>query len=109
MKYIPRTGGHAPGHLRDAFEDWFESDEADTVYLSGDHTDPDSARHLNWLIGQLWNCTDIMPDNLCSYLDLTRGSTYAQGVRRVKDMHRWRDISCIHASNQYQHLVSTSQ
>lgn len=36
------------------------------------------------LIGQLWNCTDIMPASLCAELDMPAGATYAQGARRLK-------------------------
>lgn len=36
------------------------------------------------IIGSLWNCTDIMPGDLCEALDLQRGSTYAQGVRSLR-------------------------
>lgn len=27
----------------------------------------------------LWNCTDIMPREVCAEVDLPQGSTYAQG------------------------------
>ena len=36
------------------------------------------------LIGSLWNCTDIVPWELCGDLDLPSGLTYAQVVRRIK-------------------------
>jgi hypothetical protein len=34
--------------------------------------------------GRLWNCTDIMPRDLCADLDLPPGSTFARGARRVR-------------------------
>ncbi len=34
--------------------------------------------------GRLWNCTDIMPSDLCANLGLPAGWTYARGARRVK-------------------------
>lgn len=61
-RYDPWRGGHAPGHLREAFEEWgydihTPSGEAalrqEVVMHNGRmHT-------LNWLIGRLWNCTDM--------------------------------------------------
>jgi len=80
-RYNPARGGHAPGHLRDAFCDWrqFPCDLDDLVSI-GDYGD---RRPVRWLLGRLWNCTDIMPGDVCSDLDLASGSTYAQGVREV--------------------------
>ena len=75
---LPRFGGHAPGHLRGAFEGWL-MDELEQPEIDGDPVDAD------WLIGQLWNCTDIMPSILCSWLGLPPGSTYAVGARLAKE------------------------
>lgn len=36
-----------------------------------------------WLTGQLWNCTDVLPRNLCDDLEIYRGSTYAMAVRKL--------------------------
>ena len=77
MKYRPNRGGHAPGHLREAFQSWLNSDREETVEID-EKTVP-----LHRLIGQLWNCTDILPGEYCQSLDLVRGSTYAQVVRKV--------------------------
>ena len=82
MSYAANRGGHAPGHLRDALQDYFEGgrkliDLAETLRIG----DEEKTRPLRWLIGQLWNCTDTMPGALCGDLDLPQGSTYAQGVR----------------------------
>ena len=67
-RYDGGRGGHAPGHLREAFERYVENGAV------GDCTDDDS-------IGLLWNCTDIMPSDLCAALEQPQGSTYARGAR----------------------------
>ncbi len=59
-KYTPARGGHAPSHLREAFEDAIG-------YL--DPTIPPAAVALT---GRLWNCTDTMPSALCESLSLPR-------------------------------------
>lgn len=38
-----------------------------------------------WITGQLWNCTDVMPRDLCKELGLPQGSTYAQGARYLRE------------------------
>lgn len=43
-----------------------------------------NVRSLDCLLGQLWNCTDILPSEVCAALDMPEGSTYAQAVRQVK-------------------------
>ena len=84
MRYKPNRGGHAPGHLREGFQVYLEKlDEG---------SPPNKLRigygrrlvSLNWLLGQLWNCTDVMPGECCQILDMDQGSTYAQAVRKVK-------------------------
>ena len=40
---------------------------------------------LAWLLGQLWHCTDVLPAGYCDQLDIPKGSTYAQAVRRMKE------------------------
>jgi len=93
-RYNPARGGHAPGHLRNAFCDWWEYhcylddreydcdlDYLDDLVSVGDYGD---RRPVRWLVGRLWNCTDIMPGDICNDLDLAPGSTYAQGVRRLR-------------------------
>jgi hypothetical protein len=37
-----------------------------------------------WLTGQLWNCTDMVPQMTCRDLDIPPGSTYAVAVRRLR-------------------------
>ncbi len=70
--------GHAPGHVRNEFEALAEDRSA--------WPSPEMRR----LIGRLWNCTDIMPSMLCAELDERPGSTYAQGVRSLRQYLRAR-------------------
>jgi hypothetical protein len=103
MPYKANRGGHAPGYLRDAFENAIdESGEFDDSWYPqlGDEQPiffNDPKLQDRWdifspkergrlLIGQLWNCTDIMPSNLCSNLDLPSGSTFAKGVRKCLEL-----------------------
>lgn len=67
-----QTSGHAPGHIRDQFSELIED---------GAPYDPATVRALT---GRLWNCTDILPAQLCTYLDLPTGSTYARASRRLR-------------------------
>jgi transcriptional regulator with XRE-family HTH domain len=71
-------GGHAPGHLRDWFMNYIEEGEIDEEMQEKGLT-------VDWLCGQLWNCSDIMPSGLCQELDLPLGSTYARGARALRD------------------------
>ena len=43
----------------------------------------DLAARGKWLVGQLWNCTDILPNSYCQVLHLPQGSTYAKAGRRL--------------------------
>lgn len=74
-KFSPTTGGHSPGHLRDAFLEYLET---------GQVVIDEVERPIKWLLGQLWNCTDVLPRDDCYMLDIPCGSTYAQAVRGVK-------------------------
>jgi len=55
MRYDPRRGGHAPGHLRDWLYQYImgEFDEVDPPQLS-----------LERLTGLMWNCDDVMPSDV---------------------------------------------
>jgi hypothetical protein len=44
-----------------------------------------------WLTGKLWNDTGTMPALLCGCLDLRVGSSYARGVRKLRE-DSWRDL-----------------
>ena len=82
---MPRIyrGGHAPGHLRDAFHDWVEAGTPTefNIELNGG----DATVTARWIRGQLWNCSDTMPSSLCADLEIPAGSSYAQAVRSLID------------------------
>jgi hypothetical protein len=100
MPYLASRGGHAPGHLREAFmacvdeqfigQRWWEA-------LAREETleffDPKKQaawecltlrERATWLTGQLWNCSDILGGEYCQLLDLPLGSTYARAVRKLR-------------------------
>lgn len=76
MPYNAGRGGHAPGHIRELFCGLIDSGELDDELTEGR-----PERTERWLIGQLWNCSDTMPSDLCAEVGLPAGSTYAQAVR----------------------------
>jgi hypothetical protein len=61
--------GHLPGHLRDRFAEAIEDRDDDEVQRAA---------------GVVWSCTDVLPGDLCSMLDLPPGSSYAQAARVVR-------------------------
>ena len=100
-RFRANRGGHAPGHIRGAFLDCFGYSEQENWYelLSSEDAlyfhDPKMQRRWEamsavergrWLIGQLWNCTDILPCLAGSddFIDLPAGSTYATAVRKLR-------------------------
>lgn len=80
-KFNPARGGHAPGHLRDAFLEAVEAD-GDNPYVDVGYDDVPMS--LLQLCGLLWNCTDILPSDACAMLDLAQGSTYAMAARALR-------------------------
>lgn len=65
--YTAARGGHAPGDLRDAFieaigayELWNTGEPEPTVEVR-EHQVP-----IGKVFGLLWNCSDIMPNRICS-------------------------------------------
>jgi hypothetical protein len=105
-RYRANKGGHAPGHLRDALLGGLDHDvvevetqlEAIEQYLADEDAlyfyNPEkqlkwegasAVDRAKWLIGQLWNCIDILPQTYCAQLDLREGSTYAVAVRKIRD------------------------
>ena len=68
------TESYTLSDLTEALQ-YYNSDDGDVVQI-GEDTKP-----LKWLIGQLWNCTDIMPGGLCADIGVPEGSHYSQGVR----------------------------
>jgi len=96
-RYQSARGGHAPGHLRDAFLEWLEESielpaEAplpSTVEISG------QPKPITWLLGQLWNCSDILPRSAFEDVNNILQSenapaidrqTYAAAVRALKPL-----------------------
>ena len=84
-RFKPSRGGHAPGDVRDAFVEaaeswrhWEPDTESEPVVDLRDKPTP-----ITTAIRLLWNCVDIMPSGLCDCVDLSQGSTYAQGARRM--------------------------
>lgn len=84
-----------PGHLRDAFTtavdvNWPPDAEAvefhdPTQQARWETMTPD--QRADWLTGQLWHCSDIMPSDTCSELALPPGSTYARAARLLRMTH----------------------
>jgi hypothetical protein len=96
--FCPSRGGHAPGHIRDAFL------EAIEAYADWEAGHPEPVVHLGWttlsisrICGLVWNCRDILPGMACRELaDLDvwsdkrqvfpEGSTYARGARALLEL-----------------------
>lgn len=96
-RYNASRGGRAPGYLRDALveaiEETWQGDRSwwevvDIVFV-------DSAKQIwweqtpasergEWLLGQLWNCTNIVPGDVWTAVGLPRGKTFARLVRILK-------------------------
>jgi hypothetical protein len=81
MKFDARVGGHAPCHLREAFQSWIDGGMGSENVTVGDS---EEIRSIEWLLGQLWNCTDVLPIEYCSSLELLQGCTYAAAARSIK-------------------------
>ncbi len=47
-----------------------------------DSLPPAKSRTYRWILDQLSNCSDKMPESYCSWLRVRKGSTYAQGIPR---------------------------
>lgn len=81
-----------PDHLRAAFstavvEHW--PPDAEAV----EFRDPEqrahweamtSAQRAQWLTGQLWHCSDVLPSAVCSELRLPPGATFAKAARSLR-------------------------
>jgi hypothetical protein len=61
----------------DPDEDVFWTEEEEAFY-------GDEHEGLKRICGVLWNCSDIMPADLCQDLDLSLGSTYARAARMLR-------------------------
>ena len=77
--------GHTPDIFRQAFLDLIE-DRAATIW--DEHTGEraafgEAAVPIDWLLRQLWSCTDMLPSAACETLDMAQGSTYAQAAHSI--------------------------
>jgi hypothetical protein len=89
-RYQANRGGHAPGHLRDAFLAWVdEIDFIEPAEVLPTFPVDGEDRDLLWLFGQLWNCTDVLPGGTVEKLEDMLGTrlnrrTYAAAVRELR-------------------------
>jgi hypothetical protein len=91
MAFDPRRGRHAPGHIRQAFDDWVENGMLDHDVRA--EVFDDGPKPLRWLLGQLHNCTDILPGKIVSAL--VSGGEVRLGMRRsygdaAHQLRNWR-------------------
>jgi hypothetical protein len=89
---------HVKGPIRAIFTDCVDAWDGETEWwapLEDVHPSSFSGRKLKqewtemnkedrarWLLGQLWNCTDVCPRNVADSLDIPNG-TFASVVRRL--------------------------
>jgi len=89
---------HVHGRIRDLLADCLDAWDGETGWWAPlEGVDPshfaghklkknwagmDKEDRARWLIGQLWNCTDICPRDVAASLDIPCG-TYASVVRRL--------------------------
>ncbi len=69
---------HPPGHWEAMFRDYL-----DYYYCECEEPDLEGIT-IEQVIGELSNCTDILPAEYRLVLDLPQGSTYAKAVRKFK-------------------------
>ena len=69
---------HYPGHLRDAFGIWVESGMPPEAEVDAFYPRTWEAERL---LRRMWHCSDTMPPDLCSTLDVPQGSSYAQAAQ----------------------------
>jgi hypothetical protein len=102
-RFTASRGGHAPGHLREALAEYItmgleghvktshtsrECKRLGCTTLSALVEVGDEKKPIEWLLGQLWNCRDILPGQVCSELmgllnTDSEPATYAQAVRLI--------------------------
>ena len=89
---------HVKGQIRELFTDcvgawngeaewWAPLKDVNPSYLTSrtvrqNWTEMSKEDRARWLLGQLWNCTDICPREVANSLDIP-GGTYASVVRRL--------------------------
>jgi hypothetical protein len=88
VNFNPSRGGNAPDHLRDALIDAVEASFVHWNRFPWWEIVSGGEVRAQWLLGQFWNCRDIVPGTLCDSLDLPIGRTFAQLVRRLKSRHQ---------------------
>ena len=74
---------HAKGHVREAFEAYVDAGLPDDYVIPAKYFFDGQARSVQWLLGKLWHCSDIMPWHMCRDLRMPRGSTYAAAVHQL--------------------------
>jgi hypothetical protein len=96
-RYQAARGGHAPGHLREAFLEWLQES------IHGSTSEPfpamvevgDEPRPITWLLGQLWHCSDTLPSQdfesvneilMSENAPAIDRQTYAAAVRALKPL-----------------------
>lgn len=94
-KFQANRGGHAPGHLREWFEQYIEADQKIEGDVKEEIVEYLTQRRIalrgrsieEWLLGQLWDCTDIVPSALRSSVALVTDAehfTYGAAARALK-------------------------
>jgi hypothetical protein len=105
-------GGHAPGHLRNAFLDSLDGRlgshgevHADAVSFYDPNLQKrwdawDGRQRARWLLGQLFSCSDILPgsvaDEVASLSDTLYAKdirTYAQAARFLMELHDFNGVT----------------
>ena len=97
MRFKANRGGHAPGHLRDWFWQYVEAGQKIDGGLREEIVESITHHRLQlrgksleeWLLGQLWDCRDIMPaDGRGQIMDILGDEreyfTYGQAARALK-------------------------
>ena len=68
---------HKPGFIREAFNHYLDGFEGEPEHNGQEMS-------VDWLIGQLWNSTDVLPADYCLHLGIPQGSTYAKAVQSLE-------------------------
>lgn len=97
MSYKASRGGHAPGHLREWFLRYIENGLTIDSELRDEIAESIQHHRLrlrgksleDWLLGQLWSCTDQLPRTFATDVDDLAGasghySTYGQAARALR-------------------------
>ena len=82
-RYNAIRGGHAPGYLRDVLVDTLDASLTPWNRAPWWKLMRGGRLEARWLLGQLWNCRDVVPGAVCDALDLPIGRTFAQVVRHL--------------------------